>query len=100
MQFHNEMMSHSIIGEAAMNLALRNEEICVATLIRQLEIMHENASGELRAEQIVQARNWLRSYVNVSSRDSHKTHHGMMAELSQEKGSDAASAIRLPTQRE
>lgn len=47
------------MGEAAMNLILRNEEVTVATLIRQLNVMsgHEPDGGRLAA--IKGACRWL-----------------------------------------
>lgn len=50
---------HVIMGEAAMNLIIRNEEVTVATLIRQLNAMsvHEPVGARLVA--IKGACRWL-----------------------------------------
>lgn len=50
---------HVIMGEAAMNLILRNEEVTVATLIRQLNAMSGDEPDGGRLAAIKGACRWL-----------------------------------------
>ena len=50
---------HVIMGEAAMNLILRNEEVTVATLIRQLNAMSGDEPDGGRLATIRGACRWL-----------------------------------------
>lgn len=50
---------HVIMGEAAMNLILRNEEVTVATLIRQLNAMSVHEPDGARLAAIKGTCRWL-----------------------------------------
>ncbi|MGP2415450.1 hypothetical protein ACTUSQ_14945 [Pantoea ananatis] len=69
MYFHDEATGHKIIGEAAVNLALHDEEITVVSLIRQLSVMADNEIDDERVIQIADARKWLKSFINVATRE-------------------------------
>ncbi|WP_324019795.1 hypothetical protein GC090_11375 [Pantoea sp. JZ29] len=69
MNFHDEATGHKIIGEAAVNLALQNEEITVVSLIRQLSTMADHESDDERVLLIADARKWLKSFINVATRE-------------------------------
>lgn len=69
MNFHDEMTGHMIIGEAAISLAVRDEEINVIALIKQLGIMAETEADDDRVVLIADARKWLKSFIPDSTRE-------------------------------
>ncbi|MBZ6393484.1 MULTISPECIES: hypothetical protein [Pantoea] len=69
MVFHDKSTGHMILGEAAINLAFEQQDITLVSLIRQLGEMAENESNDDRVAQIADARNWLKSFINASTRD-------------------------------
>ncbi|MFV9670993.1 hypothetical protein [Pantoea sp. ARC607] len=69
MIYHEKQVGHIILGEATINLAFEEQEITLASLIRQLGVMAENEQSDERVAQIADARNWLKSFVEASSRD-------------------------------
>ncbi|MHA6311190.1 MULTISPECIES: hypothetical protein [Pantoea] len=69
MVFHDKSTGHMILGEAAINLAFQQQDITLVSLIRQLGEMAENESNDDRVAQIADARNWLKSFINASTRD-------------------------------
>ncbi|KGT95133.1 hypothetical protein NG99_05775 [Erwinia typographi] len=62
MLFHDDELGHTIIGEAALSLALGDKDISVETLIEQLSLIAENETSDARLVQITDARNWLKSF--------------------------------------
>ncbi|ORM50904.1 hypothetical protein HA41_17575 [Pantoea conspicua] len=68
MVFHNKSTGYIILGEAAINLAFKQQDITLVSLIRQLGEMAENESNDDRVVQIADARNWLKSFINASTR--------------------------------
>jgi len=69
MVYHDKTTGHVILGEAAINLAFEGQEITLVSLIRQLGEMAENERNDDRVAQIADARNWLRSFIDASTRD-------------------------------
>ncbi|THB82571.1 hypothetical protein E1N66_20290 [Pantoea allii] len=69
MVYHDKTIGHMILGEAAINLAFEEQEITLISLIRQLGEMAENERSDDRIEQIADARNWLKSFINPTTRD-------------------------------
>ena len=69
MVYHDKTTGHMILGEAAINLAFEEQEITLISLIRQLGEMAENERSDDRVEQIADARNWLKSFIDPKTRD-------------------------------
>ncbi|WHQ73940.1 hypothetical protein [Pantoea sp. Lij88] len=69
MVYHDKTTGHMILGEAAINLAFEEQEITLVSLIRQLGEMAENEHSDERVEQIADARNWLKGFIEASTRD-------------------------------
>jgi len=69
MVYHDSTTGHIILGEAAVNLAFEEQEITLASLIRQLSEMAENEQNDERVAQIADARNWLKGFVEASTRE-------------------------------
>lgn len=69
MVYHDKKTGHIILGEAAINLAFEEQEITLVSLIRQLSVMAENERSDERVEQIADARNWLKGFIEASTRD-------------------------------
>lgn len=64
MSIQHDEKGYVIIGEAALALALREQDIEVPSLISELTSMAESAINDERIYSIFEARNWL---VNFSS---------------------------------
>ncbi|WP_419964128.1 hypothetical protein [Pantoea vagans] len=69
MVYHDKTIGHRILGEAAINLAFEEQEITLVSLIRQLGEMAENERSDERVAQIADARNWLKDFIEASTRD-------------------------------
>ncbi|NYS29266.1 hypothetical protein [Pantoea sp. WMus005] len=69
MVYHDKTTGHMILGEAAINLAFEEQEITLISLIRQLGEMAENERSDDRVEQIADARNWLKGFIDPTTRD-------------------------------
>ncbi|WP_315314837.1 hypothetical protein [Pantoea vagans] len=69
MVYHDKTIGHRILGEAAINLAFEEQEITLVSLIRQLGEMAENERSDERVAQISDARNWLKGFIEASTRD-------------------------------
>lgn len=69
MVYHDKTTGHMILGEAAINLAFEEQEITLVSLIRQLGEMAENERSDERVEQIADARNWLKGFIEALTRD-------------------------------
>ena len=69
MVYYDKTTGHMILGEAAINLAFEEQEITLISLIRQLGEMAENERSDDRVEQISDARNWLKGFIDPTTRD-------------------------------
>ncbi|NBB54156.1 hypothetical protein GU930_03365 [Pantoea vagans] len=69
MVYHDKTIGHIILGEAAINLAFKEQEITLVSLIRQLAEMAENERSDERVAQIADTRNWLKGFIEASTRD-------------------------------
>lgn len=69
MVYHDKTTGHMILGEAAINLAFEEQEITLVALIRQLSEMAEQERNDERVTQIADARNWLKGFIESSTRD-------------------------------
>lgn len=69
MVYHDKTIGHIILGEAAINLAFEEQEITLVSLIRQLAKMAENERSDERVAQIADTRNWLKGFIEASTRD-------------------------------
>ncbi|QZX94177.1 hypothetical protein K6R05_10215 [Pantoea alfalfae] len=69
MVYHDKTIGHIILGEAAINLAFEEQEITLVSLIRQLAEMAENERSDERVAQIAATRNWLKGFIEASTRD-------------------------------
>ncbi|PHP93385.1 hypothetical protein CBF17_013345 [Pantoea agglomerans] len=69
MVYHDKTTGHMILGEAAINLAFDEQEITLVALIRQLSEMAEQERNDERVAQIADARNWLKGFIEPSTRD-------------------------------
>ncbi|MDI9279386.1 hypothetical protein QMZ65_19415 [Pantoea sp. EABMAA-21] len=68
MLYSEDMTGHAIIGEAAVNLAVREEEISVDALLTELNIMLKAEKTSSRSRRISDAISWLRDFRTVGSR--------------------------------
>ena len=69
MVYHDKTTGHMILGEAAINLAFDEQEITLVALIRQLSEMAEQEPNDERVTQIADVRNWLKGFIESSTRD-------------------------------
>lgn len=67
MLYNEDMTSHAVIGEAAVRLALREQEITVDALLTELNVMLKNEKLSLR--RISAAIGWLRDFRSMGARD-------------------------------
>ncbi len=67
----SEDKQHVILGEAAINLIFKQEEVTVMTLIRELNAMAENEPEDDRLITIHAARGWLRDFRRPGSLSEH-----------------------------
>ncbi|MGE9552994.1 hypothetical protein ACQPT2_17680 [Erwinia amylovora] len=70
MLFHDDELGHTIIGEAALSLALGGKDINVEALIAELNLLAECETCETRLSQISDARSWLKSFNQPGKRNS------------------------------
>lgn len=68
--YSEDMTGHAVIGEAAVNLAVREQEISVDTLLTELSNMLENERLHIKAESINAAIAWLRDFRSVGTHSS------------------------------
>jgi hypothetical protein len=68
--YSEDMTGHAIIGEAAVNLAVREEEISVDALLTELNIMLKAEKISSRSRRISDAIIWLRDFRTVGARGS------------------------------
>lgn len=62
MLIQNNVKSHVIIGEAALSLALGDQQISVSSLICTLSRMAKTEKSENRLLKINEAKDWLQSF--------------------------------------
>nr|WP_205297473.1 hypothetical protein [Pantoea multigeneris] len=62
------MTGHAVIGEAAVNLAVREEEISVDALLTELNIMFKAEKISSRSRRISDAISWLRDFRTIGVR--------------------------------
>lgn len=67
MYFNNDEKTRVIIGEAAMHLALNEQEIDVAALVRQLGLMVRRTTSPERQAAIHEACDWLNTFRELGS---------------------------------
>ncbi|MDF7628200.1 hypothetical protein PUG46_02850 [Erwiniaceae bacterium L1_55_4] len=70
MLYSEDMTGHAVIGEAAVNLAVREEEISVDALLTELDIMLKAEKTSSRSRRISDAISWLRDFRTVGARGS------------------------------
>ena len=70
MLYSEDMTGHAVIGEAAVNLAVREEEISVDALLTELDIMLKAEKISSRSRRISDAISWLRDFRTVGARGS------------------------------
>ncbi|KGT85970.1 hypothetical protein [Enterobacter cancerogenus] len=70
MLYSEDMTGHAVIGEAAVNLAVREEEISVDALLTELNIMLKAEKISSRSRRISDAIIWLRDFRTVGARGS------------------------------
>lgn len=70
MLYSEDMTGHAVIGEAAVNLAVREEEISVDALLTELNIMLKAEKITSRSRRISDAINWLRDFRTAGTRGS------------------------------
>ncbi|SFN06983.1 hypothetical protein SAMN05216516_102198 [Izhakiella capsodis] len=69
MFFHDDESGQTLIGEAALSLALSDKDISVDTLLAQLRLFAENEISDLRLIQISDATHWLRCFRQPGQRN-------------------------------
>lgn len=70
MLYSEGMTNHAIIGEAAVNLAVRKQDITVDTLTRELSSMLQSESLPERVLMLRAAIGWLKDIRPLSKRDA------------------------------
>ncbi|KJV33725.1 hypothetical protein [Pantoea sp. SM3] len=70
MLYSEDMTGHAIIGEAAVNLAVRDQDITVDALISELAAMLKADSSHSRDQAIRGAINWLRGHRSISAKST------------------------------
>lgn len=68
MLYSEDMTGHAVIGEAAVNLAVREQEITVDSLLTELNIMLADEESGSRIARISAAIDWLRDFSTVGAR--------------------------------
>ena len=66
--YSEDMTGHAVIGEAAVNLAVREVEISVDALLAELNIMLKSEKISSRSRRISDAISWLRDFRTVGAR--------------------------------
>ncbi|ADU72175.1 hypothetical protein [Pantoea sp. At-9b] len=69
MLYSEDMTGHAVIGEAAVNLAVREQEISVDALLKELNLMLRAEKLSSRIARISAAISWLRDFRTVGARD-------------------------------
>ena len=92
--YSEDMNGHAVIGEAAVNLAVREKEITVGALMAELKVMlkAESLSGS-RSQRISDAIGWLHDFRILSKREV-VTERWMLHDADQ-PGAAAEAAILL-----
>ncbi|KJV43936.1 hypothetical protein VH86_24350 [Pantoea sp. BL1] len=93
MLYSEDMTGHAVIGEAAVNLAVREEEISVDALLTELNIMLKAEKISSRSRRISDAISWLRDFRTVGARGSDNKEWMLPNVDSQSAGGEAT--IRL-----
>ncbi|MXP53810.1 hypothetical protein FD737_12035 [Pantoea sp. Seng] len=70
MLYSEDMTGHAIIGEAAVNLAVREQDITVDALISELAAMLKADSSHSRELSIREAIKWLRGHRSISAKST------------------------------
>ncbi|HAU5566684.1 TPA: hypothetical protein JD264_23200 [Serratia fonticola] len=70
MLYSEDMTGHAIIGEAAVNLAVRDQDITVDALISELAAMLKADSSHSRDQAIRGAIKWLRGHRSISAKST------------------------------
>lgn len=68
--YSEDMTGHAVIGEAAVNLAVREQEITVDSLLTELGSMLESERLHIKAESINSAIAWLGDFRTVGTHSS------------------------------
>lgn len=68
MLYSADMTGHAVIGEAAVNLAVREQEITVDSLLSELNVMLRTEELSGRIARISAALAWLRDFRTVGAR--------------------------------
>lgn len=68
MLYSEDMTGHAVIGEAGVNLAVREQEITVDSLLTKLNIMLADEESGSRIARISAAIDWLRDFSTVGAR--------------------------------
>ncbi len=84
MYFHDDEKGYAVIGEAALSLALSEEEIGADALVRQLDAMAEKEPPGPRLREIGEARQWLLQHRRPGSPDRRAP--GWLSSREQEHG--------------
>lgn len=69
MLYSEDMTGHAVIGEAAINLAVREQEITVDSLLAELNVMQRGERLCSRITRISAAIGWLRDFRTIASHD-------------------------------
>jgi hypothetical protein len=67
--FYDEQKGHAVIGEAAVSLAVNDQQISVDALMNKLTLMAEVESSDARLQLIYDARKWLSSFLQPANRN-------------------------------
>ncbi|WP_205298353.1 hypothetical protein [Candidatus Pantoea formicae] len=94
MLYSEEMTGHAIIGEAAVNLAVREQDTTVDALISELSSMLQADSSHLRELSIKGAIKWLREHLSVSAKPTGKD-NWMLTDAGHSGSASQDSTIRL-----
>lgn len=68
MLYSEDMTGHAVIGEVAVNLAVREQEITVDSLLTELNVMLRDEELGNRIARISAAIDWLRDFRTVGAR--------------------------------
>ena len=92
--YSEDMTGHAIIGEAAVNLAVREQEITVDTLMTELKVMLKAEKlSDSRSRRISDAISWLHDFRAVSTREVET--QGWMLPDADKSGASGEATIRL-----
>lgn len=68
MFYHDDVEGHRVIGEAALNLLSRMQDVNVANLIAELSAMSEQEECDEKLSLISDARCWLKNHTSTGKR--------------------------------